>query len=379
MILYIIKPLPGNMNDKPRLKEASIVTDDNAQLSIDFVVGLSIFMIAFTIVATMTGGLLVGLQSKTIDYDAVAYRTGVILSEDPGEMNERVGIAYIAPDRYAWDLIYPGYESYQQSNIFRMGLAMPRYYYDVPPQVTMEHKVNHFFSNYDRSLYKNKVIFGDYPYNFNISITPLNGDNPRSIGDPLPANHQAGYIRRVILIKHPANVTLNAYDEFGNTNGEMIITVDFYQLSSRTPGYMVFPSIEREIINLTNFSSSNTVINDVKVCSPTCENPEPSSPTIWIKKPDGSVFSSYPIPPGGIPVENGTLIEIDPGYLSKRYFPNLGPVDKIDLKIQFADPDPNVVNHLGGRKNFSYSQEVTHQESFEQPDMSVAILEIWIW
>lgn len=32
----------------------------------------------------MTSGLIVSLMSKTIDYDAVAYRTGVILVEDPG-------------------------------------------------------------------------------------------------------------------------------------------------------------------------------------------------------------------------------------------------------------------------------------------------------
>jgi len=135
--------------------------DDTGQLSIDFVVGLSIFMIAFIIVSTMSAGLLVGLQSKTIDYDAVAYRTGVILAEDPGEIDETVGVAYIAPDRYAWDLIYPDYyPAYHETNIMRMGLAMPRYYYDIPSQIVMSHKIEQFFdpAKYERDFYKDKLI-----------------------------------------------------------------------------------------------------------------------------------------------------------------------------------------------------------------------------
>ena len=59
--------------------------DDSGILSIDFIAGFTIFMIAFIIVVTMVSGLLVSLQSRTIDYDALAYRTGVILTEDAGD------------------------------------------------------------------------------------------------------------------------------------------------------------------------------------------------------------------------------------------------------------------------------------------------------
>ncbi len=61
------------------------MTSDSGNLSIDFLVGFTIFIIAFIWVVSMIPGLLIGLQSYTIDYDAVAYRTGVILVEDPGE------------------------------------------------------------------------------------------------------------------------------------------------------------------------------------------------------------------------------------------------------------------------------------------------------
>jgi hypothetical protein len=60
------------------------MTKDSGIMSIDFLVGFTIFMITFIWVATLIPGLFIGIQSHTIDYDAVAYRTGVILVEDPG-------------------------------------------------------------------------------------------------------------------------------------------------------------------------------------------------------------------------------------------------------------------------------------------------------
>ncbi|MFA5103172.1 MAG: hypothetical protein WC525_08465, partial [Candidatus Thermoplasmatota archaeon] len=59
--------------ERPKVRIVYI-TNDSGQLSIDFIVGLSIFMIALIMASTMAAGLLVGLQSKHVDYDAVAYR-----------------------------------------------------------------------------------------------------------------------------------------------------------------------------------------------------------------------------------------------------------------------------------------------------------------
>jgi hypothetical protein len=59
------------------------------------------------VVANMVPSLLVGLQRSTaIDYDAVAYRTAVILTEDPGEpsISALPGV-YVPTDatRFQWD------------------------------------------------------------------------------------------------------------------------------------------------------------------------------------------------------------------------------------------------------------------------------------
>ena len=60
------------------------MTNSDGNLSVDFLVGFSIFMIAFIWVATLVPNLFLGVSSHQIDFDAVAYRTGVILAEDPG-------------------------------------------------------------------------------------------------------------------------------------------------------------------------------------------------------------------------------------------------------------------------------------------------------
>ena len=60
------------------------MTNSSGNLSVDFLVGFTIFMVAFIWVATLVPNLFLGVSSHEIDFDAVAYRTGVILAEDPG-------------------------------------------------------------------------------------------------------------------------------------------------------------------------------------------------------------------------------------------------------------------------------------------------------
>jgi hypothetical protein len=129
------------------------MTADGGNMSIDFLVGFTIFIIVFIWVATLIPGIMIGLQSNTIDFDAIAYRTGVILVEDPG-----------------WPAS-PGWESYddvQKANITRFGLAISK----DAPNILSEDKVNRFFctSFVYPEEYQQRAIFGDRPYHFNISL-----------------------------------------------------------------------------------------------------------------------------------------------------------------------------------------------------------------
>ena len=57
------------------------------------------------------------------------------------------------------------------------------------------------------------MIFGDYPYHFNITLTPIDPNLKRySVGEEWPENY--GYIRRVVMIKEPADTKLNLSDPY---------------------------------------------------------------------------------------------------------------------------------------------------------------------
>ncbi|ABS54656.1 hypothetical protein Mboo_0132 [Methanoregula boonei 6A8] len=171
------------------------MADDAGNLSIDFLAGFTIFMITFIYVATLIPGLFIGLQSSSIDYDAVAYRTGVVLTEDPG-----------MPYNPSWES-----PSVADSQILRFGLALSK---DTPNILSYE-KINRFFCTTEFVYpqdYQSRAVFGDYPYLFNISLQMAGSNVTQSVGDVLPEDY--GYSRRVIKVKEHSNATL----DFSNCN-----------------------------------------------------------------------------------------------------------------------------------------------------------------
>jgi hypothetical protein len=189
------------------------MNDSDGNLSIDFLVGFTIFMIAFIWVATLVPNLFLGLSAIGIDYDAVAYRTGVILAEDPGA----------TLDGSPWE-VQP---DNGKANIQRFGLAISK----ETPNVLGELKVSRFFNQSAGFIYpddfRKKAIFGDYPYRFNISLLEV-GKAPRYIGEERPETY--GYIRKNVKIKHSSNATINMtnYERFGLWNLDTGFAADAY-------------------------------------------------------------------------------------------------------------------------------------------------------
>jgi hypothetical protein len=235
------------------------MSDDSGILSIDFLVGFTIFLIAFIWVLSIIPGLLIGLQAFTIDYDAVAYRTGVILVEDPGEPS-------------SWE-VAPYNENYDKTDVLRFGLAVSR----DDPNILSQDKVNRFFDtatfNYPDD-YHNRSIFGDYPYRFNISLRQI-GDNGsmQSIGDILPEGY--GYIRRFVKIKSMSYATIdgsnpttlsfingkNSPADGNETTHIFSILLNNTALTGKAsqikdPSYQIIPAQESFMINLTNLQST---------------------------------------------------------------------------------------------------------------------------
>jgi hypothetical protein len=190
------------------------MTDSDANLSIDFLAGFTIFMVAFIWVATLVPNLFIGVSSHGVDFDSVAYRTGVILAEDPGVTNLNTTRWEFQPDS-------------GKDNIERFGLAISKQ----TPNILSEIKVKRFFDSDDTGVfspddYREKVIFGDYPYRFNISLLE-EGQPPRFVGEERPKIF--GYMRREVKIKHSSNATIDKTDVVkfllnnSDTNGPSLI------------------------------------------------------------------------------------------------------------------------------------------------------------
>jgi len=174
------------------------MTDDDANLSIDFLVAFTIFMVAFIWVATLVPNLFIGVTTHEIDFDSVAYRTSVILAEDPGAFST----ANINHTRWEFE------PNSGKDNIQRFGLAISK----KTPNVLSEIKVKRFFDTtvFLEEDYRTKAIFGDYPYRFNISLKE-EGKDPLFVGDwKIPENY--GYIRKQVRIKHFSNATIDQTD-----------------------------------------------------------------------------------------------------------------------------------------------------------------------
>jgi hypothetical protein len=245
-------------------------------LSIDFLVGFTIFMLSFIMVVTLVSGLFVGLQTQTLDYDAVAYRTGVILTEDPGAAVSKIGVSQVAPDAFAWELIP---KAYQNTNILRMGLGLPKYYYDTPTNVWLENKETTFFSSFaSDDFYRSKLIFGDYPYRTSIALKQEGGASS-SFGETAPDNGYYGYIDRVGLTKRPSSIDSDLSDHrnpdtLEDVGGvDRVINYQFRDFYIRDPAYQVYPQIETTSVNFISIPpmKDDPKISEIRICYPSCD------------------------------------------------------------------------------------------------------------
>lgn len=234
-------------------------------MSLDFLVGFTIFMLALIMVVSMVPGLLVGLQSSGIDYDAVAYRTGVILAEDPGW-----------PVYPPWEMKTDAYKD----EIERMGLAASK----ETPNILLSTKVDAFFNSFfTEDDYRSKAIFGDIPYSYRFSLRSEDGTYNNATGDPLPPGY--GYIRRAVKIKEPGVAVINGsfapqYTS-STANQEFIVRLNFSQLldPERGPAYRIDPRTEPVSITITDFGAYRNMT------LPTPENATLKNVTFWKMDP----------------------------------------------------------------------------------------------
>jgi len=344
-----------------------MIPRDGGQASLDMLIGLSIFLFSVVVAAIMSPGLYAGLQSAVIDYDAVAYRTGVILAEDPG-----------MPSMPPWNTLGEDY----LYRIKRFGLAVDR----ESPGVLAETKVDRFFNTTLFAYpddYRSRLIFGSTPYRFNISLRDTDG--ARMLGDPLPPGY--GYIRRIVSVAHPAAFETGPDPAFNATNGEDVtetFTVAFNGTDLFDPAIpaacRIDPRIQPVWINITgiggymNNSGTNpsqiscgsfteatlsTVrfrVDGAMVPFPYAEeNPEAYRFTI-----DGSPANLTP----GTRVSDELRLLIQPGTLPVERYAVTGVV------FSFDDAVPAILIHGTG---------TVGEDHTVRPPLTRAVLEVAVW
>ncbi|MDD1667769.1 MAG: hypothetical protein LUO96_04805 [Methanomicrobiales archaeon] len=192
----------------------------SGQLPVDFLVGFTIFILSLIMVANFVPSLLVGLQRTSgIDYDAVAYRTGVVLVEDPGEPPGLLPVGSPPPPvdvEDPWELLPFNRKEF----VNRFGLALTR----DTPNILSINKIEQFFNStyvypgigfFNDTDYRNKLLFSSYQYGYNVTLQNISPMKPseypagitRMLGDPYPAGY--GYIRRYVVIKQNSDAAVN--------------------------------------------------------------------------------------------------------------------------------------------------------------------------
>ncbi|NYT07822.1 MAG: hypothetical protein GKC05_06170 [Methanomicrobiales archaeon] len=339
------------------------IDHEEGLLSIDFIIGFTIFMVALIFVAIMISGLLVHLQSRTIDYDAVAYRTSVVLVEDPGEPSwEPWSSGRPMFDPPNWHLVNIS-RPVDRERVKRLGLAISKYY----PGILQYHKVQKFFSDgkppscsgKDQFCvpddYTSRLIFGDYPYKFNITIRSLDPAfiYNESVGPSTPTGSGYGYIKRIVKIKQPSYLIIHD----GNATGFNNTTVhfNFSENYGISPLYRIDSINENITVNFTGLPSGTT-ISSLRVCvqppflAETCYSGLPTSPT----------FYSLP------PISDGTNVTI-PIVIEAGFFYKIG----LD---EFSDANLTV----------RFNQQAVNSSVYEYntatiPNLTPAVVEVKVW
>jgi hypothetical protein len=364
------------------------MTDDSGLMSVDFLVGFTIFIIAFIWIATMVPGLFIGLQTRSIDYDAVAYRTGVILVEDPGASS-------IIAAGQPWETIT------DKRDIIRFGLAVSK----DTPRILDQNKVNRFFNQTDFSYpddYQSRVIFGDYPYRFNISLKIVGEDTLRSVGDVVPENYQYGYIRRDVKIKSLSNTTIgktiitehNFHNSDNVTLNQFSIVINSSHLLSGKVGensdpsgdiaYRINPNWDRIMINITDLEETRNILAHpsppTKVCLTEVKFSESHENDVNLYSftiPlafENFTYVNWSPRAEKLPVEimdSNVSLVFEPGFFS-----GTDKYGAIYLNLTFElDPPQQYLNNTHTRP-FDYNY---NPANVTQPALTDAVMEVAVW
>ncbi len=405
------------------------MNDDSGLLSIDFIAGFTIFMIAFIIVVTMVSGLLVGLSSRTIDFDAIAYRTGAVLAEDAGDPGGAGDLN--DPHAPGWEL--KDFNSTDETKqIVRLGLAISKNY----PNILSPAKIDKFFYHNsgltanENLSYKQKLMLFNFNnkdmstiptfYHFNIRFKSLDeqSDIPALyvpnitapiyftgyVGEDDSTVQNYGYSRRLVVIKQPSSMDfnlskklfdINETNPYGDINETLDGTPDQtqftvqYNVSELTTSpvslrYFIDPVNDQTATYVTLNTTLPTVrLIDVRTLQyfpntaiPLRLNISPDSPTVRVYLNTNKTDESKRWQKGINETVNGNssvLLVVDPGYLQQSF--TVVNASYVSLECTFDAP----VTAETAPIPYSYTFPNSGNFNLTMPFLIPAVMEVKVW
>ncbi|MDY6958444.1 MAG: hypothetical protein SVK08_04735, partial [Halobacteriota archaeon] len=222
----------------------SILKRTDAQISMDFLTGITIFLVTFIAIALFIPGMFTPFQSETIDLNSVAYRTSVILVEDPGRWNNTT----VGGSDWEKNIT-------TRTNLKRLGLAIDK---DNPNVLNLS-KIKYF--NNETYLNNSEIIFNlslyrrigttNVTYGYNISIAEL--------GDGTVLAERGGNISStsgdVVSMKRTVLAQTGYYYPYAYIDGENL-TQDDPLNNTKALINITGPIDEDVIFEITNFNIS---------------------------------------------------------------------------------------------------------------------------
>jgi hypothetical protein len=148
------------------------LTSSSAQVNIDFLAGVSIFLVSFLLVVQLVPNLFIPFQGQPVTLHSVAYRTGVILCEDPGWYNDTVN-----NNGHNWED--------DPDNVSRLGLAKNKFTANSSTPLMLSGSklfcLAGMYNSSDPGSYSNiqkhlGLVTSYRKYDYNISLVRFDGD-----------------------------------------------------------------------------------------------------------------------------------------------------------------------------------------------------------
>ncbi len=176
--------------------------DEKGQIAVDFLLGISLFLIALIFIVQFIPGLFLSGSAGESSLDYTAYRTAAILAEDTGWWGNSTSSGT------AWEA--------HPDNVMRIGLAVdhePESKLTNTPNLLSKDKIERFMvlngSNIIEMLgLYNNVDGTHFSYGYNISISQITQNNtplvlnntPITLGEATPHDRESSKITRIVLV-----------------------------------------------------------------------------------------------------------------------------------------------------------------------------------